>query len=74
MMPAANRAGNMGGVAKAHRRQGLQCFGIVLDPGKNQIAMAVGQFRLAFEQPGIMALHGFQHRGQGVCETPRSPS
>ena len=57
--------------AKAHRRQGLQGFGIFLDAGEDQIALRAGQIRLALEQPGIMALHILQHRASARRENRR---
>ncbi len=88
MVPAANGARDMGGVAKTHRGQGRQRFGVFLHPGKDQVALYRGQVRLALEQPGIMALHILQHpcqfgaeagaeswpMKQATCATPVSPS
>ena len=52
-MPAARIVAAAGeATAKAHRLQGLQRFGIVLDAGKDQIAVHIGQIGLALEQAG----------------------
>ena len=47
-------------IAKAHAAQGFQRFGIVFHAGEDQTAALARQRRGALEQPGIMALHGFE--------------
>ena len=69
VMPPAHQCGDGSRLDKAEPGNGVQGFRIILDAGKNETAaLRRGQFRLAFEQAGVMRLHRLQGLGQGGGE------
>ncbi len=57
------------GIAETQIGQCFQRAGVFIDTGENEVAMLAGQLLLAFEQAGIVPLHGFKLRRQrfGEC-------
>ena len=68
VMPAADGRRHAVGALEALRRQRLQRFGIVVDAGEDERAFGGGERGRAFEQLGVMALHGAQDRQRARLE------